>query len=115
MIDPQLFEIYKDLPFLLKVLSIRKALSIQAHPDKELARKLHQEFPKIYKDPNHKPEMTVALTPFEAFIGFRPLEEIKAHLDEYPELASVVGPDFKITSNVSENKKVLQHRINLRN
>lgn len=27
------------LPFLLKVLSVNKALSIQAHPDKELAKK----------------------------------------------------------------------------
>ncbi|KAG8924899.1 Mannose-6-phosphate isomerase [Tulasnella sp. 418] len=38
-----------DLPFLFKVLAIRKALSIQAHPDKELARTLHQERPDIYK------------------------------------------------------------------
>lgn len=29
------------LPFLFKVLSIRKALSIQAHPNKKLAEKLH--------------------------------------------------------------------------
>jgi mannose-6-phosphate isomerase len=106
MIDPGLFEIYKDLPFLLKVLSIRKALSIQAHPDKEIARKLHQEFPKIYKDANHKPEMAVALTPFEAFIGFRPLEDIKAHLEEYPELVSIVGSELKISANIAENKKV---------
>ena len=46
-----------DLPFLFKVLSIRKALSIQAHPDKKLAEELHSKFPTIYKDPNHKPEM----------------------------------------------------------
>lgn len=46
-----------DLPFLFKVLSIRKALSIQAHPDKKLASKLHAKFPDVYKDPNHKPEM----------------------------------------------------------
>ncbi|KAK9114997.1 hypothetical protein Syun_021794 [Stephania yunnanensis] len=30
-----------DLPFLFKVLSVAKALSIQAHPDKELAKNLH--------------------------------------------------------------------------
>ena len=29
------------LPYLFKVLSIRKALSIQAHPDKGLAERLH--------------------------------------------------------------------------
>ena len=36
------------LPFLFKVLSIRKALSIQAHPNKQLAEKLHSKDPKNY-------------------------------------------------------------------
>lgn len=31
----------KELPFLFKVLSIKKVLSIQAHPDKALAKVLH--------------------------------------------------------------------------
>ena len=56
----------KDLPFLFKVrsfvaiarvvlivggqvLAIRKALSIQAHPDKKLAQQLHADHPEIYK------------------------------------------------------------------
>lgn len=55
-----------DLPFLFKVLSVRKALSIQAHPDAALARELHAAKPALYKDANHKPEMTIALTRFEA-------------------------------------------------
>ena len=36
------------LPFLFKVLSIRKALSIQAHPNKKLAEQLHSKDPKNY-------------------------------------------------------------------
>ena len=36
------------LPFLFKVLSINKALSIQAHPNKKLAEKLHEQDPKNY-------------------------------------------------------------------
>lgn len=36
------------LPFLFKVLSIRKALSIQAHPNKKLAEKLHEQDPQNY-------------------------------------------------------------------
>lgn len=51
-----------DLPYLFKVLSVAKPLSIQAHPHKDLARQLHQQNPKAYKDENHKPEMCVALT-----------------------------------------------------
>ncbi|KAJ1563661.1 Mannose-6-phosphate isomerase, partial [Cladochytrium tenue] len=82
-----------ELPFLFKVLSIRKALSIQAHPDKALAARLHAERPGVYKDGNHKPEMALALTPFEALIGFRPLREIHAHLTRFPELAAVVGSE----------------------
>ena len=36
------------LPFLFKVLSIRKALSIQAHPNKKLAEQLHAKDSKNY-------------------------------------------------------------------
>lgn len=38
----------EKLPFLFKVLSIQKALSIQAHPDKKLAERLHAEDPRNY-------------------------------------------------------------------
>jgi mannose-6-phosphate isomerase len=38
-----------QLPFLFKILSIHKALSIQAHPDKTLAKQLHARDPKNYK------------------------------------------------------------------
>ena len=37
------------LPYLFKILSVRTALSIQAHPDKALARKLHGARPDLYK------------------------------------------------------------------
>ena len=38
-----------DLPFLFKILSIRTALSIQAHPDKTFAKELHARSPDVYK------------------------------------------------------------------
>ncbi|KAJ7398109.1 Mannose-6-phosphate isomerase [Pitangus sulphuratus] len=69
-----------QLPFLFKVLSVDTALSIQAHPNKELAAKLHAQFPEHYPDANHKPEMAIALTPFEGLCGFRPVEEIVSFL-----------------------------------
>ncbi|XP_053662607.1 mannose-6-phosphate isomerase [Anopheles marshallii] len=80
-----------QLPFLLKVLSIRKALSVQVHPDKVEAEKLHCQFPDIYKDPNHKPELAIALTEFQALCGFRPHAEIYGFLQEYPELQELLG------------------------
>lgn len=64
------------LPFLFKVLSVEKALSIQAHPNKELAVALHSKDPANYPDDNHKPEMALAVTPFEVLCGFRRLDEI---------------------------------------
>lgn len=38
----------QKLPFLFKVLSINKALSIQAHPNKKLAEELHSKDSKNY-------------------------------------------------------------------
>ena len=80
-----------DLPFLLKVLSVRTALSIQSHPDKALAARLHHERPGVYKDGNHKPEMAVALSDFEALCGFCPHVELAAALVGVPELRECCG------------------------
>ena len=82
-----------ELPFLFKVLSINKALSIQAHPTKSHAEQLHQKAPDLYKDPNHKPELVVALKDFEGMCGFRPFEEIVKFLKEVPELCAVAGEE----------------------
>jgi mannose-6-phosphate isomerase len=81
------------LPFLLKVLSVGRALSIQAHPDSALARTLHAQYPQVYKDANHKPEMCVCLgpEPFEALFGFRPVEQIVDALYRVPEFRLACG------------------------
>jgi small subunit ribosomal protein S1 len=70
-----------DLPFLLKVLSCQKPLSIQAHPDRELAAKLHEQDPEHYPDANHKPEIAIALTEFDAFCRFRHVPHIRQDLE----------------------------------
>lgn len=110
----------QKLPFLFKVLSINKALSIQAHPNKKLAEQLHSKDPKNYPDDNHKPEMTIAVTPFDGLCGFRPLAEISHFLDGIPSLRKLVGEEEakKFQSAVKgqesdkekteENKKALQ-------
>jgi len=81
-----------NLPFLFKVLAIEKALSIQTHPDKKTSEELHATQPDIYKDPNHKPEMALALTPFKALCGFMPLPSIQAYLRAVPEFAALIPP-----------------------
>lgn len=80
-------------PFLLKVLSVSKALSVQAHPDKALAQRLHQRDPENYRDDNHKPEMCVAVGAFEGLCGFVRAKELAGRLSRTPELVDVVGAD----------------------
>ncbi|CDW55080.1 mannose 6 phosphate isomerase [Trichuris trichiura] len=100
-----------DLPFLFKVLSVNKALSIQVHPNKDEAVILHEKDPKNYPDPNHKPEMAIALSPFELLCSFRPLHEIMQNLEATPELVALVGNDCVTqlrqvaNANVPESKR----------
>jgi mannose-6-phosphate isomerase len=73
------------LPFLMKVLAADQPLSLQAHPTTEQARAgfaaeeaagVPRDDPtRTFKDPFHKPELLLALTPVEALCGFRPVEE----------------------------------------
>ena len=66
-----------DLPFLPKILSIAKALPLQIHPDKDLAFRLHAKNPDKFTDENHKPEIAIALSDFETFVGFKPVNDIQ--------------------------------------
>lgn len=75
---------HTKLPYLPKVLSIAKALPLQLHPNKDLATKLHQTDPSQFTDPNHKPEIALALGPFEAFCGFKQLSTISKLLQLPP-------------------------------
>lgn len=81
----------KNLPFLLKILSVNQALSIQAHPHRKLAEYLHQTYPDMYKDCNHKPEICLPLGEFEALVAFRPFEQILGYIEHIPELQKLCG------------------------
>jgi len=77
---------YGELPFLFKALAAEKPLSIQAHPNRAQAREgferenraqiAHNAPNRNYRDPNHKPEIICALTPFTGMCGFRSPGEI---------------------------------------
>ncbi|MDC0724331.1 mannose-6-phosphate isomerase [Phytobacter diazotrophicus] len=79
-------ERFGELPFLFKVLCAAQPLSIQVHPNKKaseigFAKENAAGIPldaaeRNYKDPNHKPELVFALTPFLAMNAFRPFSEI---------------------------------------
>ena len=79
-----------SFPYLLKVLAAERPLSIQTHPAKERAEAgfaaeeaagIPADSPqRNYVDPNHKPELIVALGSFSALCGFRPQDEAKDEL-----------------------------------
>ncbi len=79
------------LPFLLKILSINHALSIQAHPNKELAKLLHSKDSINYPDDNHKPEIAIAIDNLELIVGIKPFDEFIKTIKRFPELESILS------------------------
>lgn len=81
-----------NLPFLLKILAADTPLSVQAHPTREQAEAGYaaenaagidlRSGLRNYKDPNHKPELLVALTPFRALAGLRPASDTIALFEQ---------------------------------
>lgn len=90
---------HTNIPYLPKVLSIAKALSLQIHPNKDLAARLHKEDPEQFQDPNHKPEIAVALTRFEAFCGWKPLDVIQETFDALPPLRKYLNHEHSRMDN----------------
>ncbi|MBA5685370.1 mannose-6-phosphate isomerase, class I [Photobacterium damselae subsp. damselae] len=94
---------FGELPYLFKVLAAEKALSIQVHPNKaqaEIGFAKEEEMGiarnaanRNYKDPNHKPELVFALTPYQAMNGFREIADIVANFKQLDiaELHSLVS------------------------
>ncbi len=86
----------EGLPFLVKFLAAARPLSIQVHPDAAQAREgfaredaagVPRDAPwRCYRDPRAKPELILALEPFEALCGFRADDEVRAALRRRPEL-----------------------------
>ncbi|MBF0278022.1 MAG: mannose-6-phosphate isomerase, class I [SAR324 cluster bacterium] len=94
------------LPFLFKVLSIAEPLSIQMHPDKSWAESLHSDDPQHYPDPNHKPEIALAISGVETLFGFENEQKVIQVLKRYPILQEFCGEEVL---NSSEGKKRHPH------
>lgn len=83
----------KPLSILVKFLAAGQPLSIQAHPTRERARQMFQQENELglalddpkrnYRDPNHKPEILIAVTDFEALSGFRSAESVLGELEPH--------------------------------
>jgi len=93
-----------QFPFLLKILSANEPLSIQLHPSKAQAEALHTKDPKNYPDPNHKPEIAIALEQLRALAGIRDTQQIEALMKQYPELRAFIN--YKSFSREPKNKQM---------
>ena len=81
------------LPFLFKVLAAAEPLSIQAHPDRDQARRGFERENRAgipldaghrnYRDANHKPEIICALTDFWGLNGFRAMDDLRRQLKRF--------------------------------
>lgn len=97
----------RDLKYLTKILSIKKPLSIQVHPDKQTAQELHLNNKDLW-DPNHKPEMAIALTNFEALLGFNNEEET---IKKYPELLEFGSTKLEIIESMFQNQQLVESTL----
>lgn len=94
-------ERFGELPYLFKVLCAAQPLSIQVHPSKKSAEVGYAKenaagipldaAERNYKDPNHKPELVFALTPFLAMNAFREFDEIAALLTPVAEASPLIA------------------------
>lgn len=92
---------FGELPYLFKVLCAAQPLSIQVHPSKKaaevgFAKENAAGIPldaaeRNYKDPNHKPELVFALTPFLAMNAFREFAEIATLLQPVVAANPLIG------------------------
>ena len=97
-------ERFGTLPFLFKLLAAESPLSIQAHPNLAQAREgfdrenragIPIDAPsRNYKDPNHKPEIICALTPFTGMCGLRSPGEIQELLAAFLTSAPAVLHEY---------------------
>lgn len=105
-------ETTKELPYLLKMLSIKNVLSIQVHPNKEQAIELNKKYPDIYTDNNPKPEIAIPLTDFEALAGLYEINEVMINLKDYPELQEYDTLEKLLNSGVSiENVPIRNNKF----
>jgi len=111
----------KQLGFLVKFLAADKPLSIQVHPNPAQAKAGFEKENSLgialaasnrnYKDDSHKPEILIALTPFRALCGFRPVAqmiEIFSDFGQFDSEFSSLADQLKATGDI---KKAFQQLL----
>ena len=63
--------------------------------------KLHAKDPEKFTDENHKPEIAIALGPFEVFAGFKPNSDIQSLFDQLEPLKKFLPSSHGNVNNES--------------
>lgn len=111
------------LPFLLKILDVSDMLSIQAHPNRKeaeigFAAEEAAGIPisasnRVFRDPNPKPEMMLALTDFWLLHGFKTIERIRKTLQSVQELAALLPLANNIQNLYTNWMQLPQEEVNV--
>ncbi|MEF3108033.1 mannose-6-phosphate isomerase [Raoultella sp. WB_B2P2-3] len=122
LLGSKVAERFGELPFLFKVLCADQPLSIQVHPNKQaseigFAKENAAGIPldaaeRNYKDPNHKPELVFALTPFLAMNAFREFAEIAALLQPVASAHPAIG-EFLSSPNAERLSQLFASLLNM--
>ena len=122
LLGSKVAERFGELPFLFKVLCADQPLSIQVHPNKQaseigFAKENAAGIPldaaeRNYKDPNHKPELVFALTPFLAMNAFREFAEIVTLLQPVADAHPAIG-DFLSSPNAERLSQLFASLLNM--
>ncbi|MFB5077818.1 mannose-6-phosphate isomerase [Raoultella sp. C349492] len=122
LLGSKVAERFGELPFLFKVLCADQPLSIQVHPNKQaseigFAKENAAGIPldaaeRNYKDPNHKPELVFALTPFLAMNAFREFAEIVTLLQPVADAHPAIG-DFLSSPDAERLSQLFASLLNM--
>jgi len=102
-----------QLPFLFKILSVARPLSIQVHPDLKLAASLHEQDPANYPDANHKPEIGVAASDVQMLCGFRSDKDFQEKVISCSEIVEVLSEEtLQGLKNISvDNSATIKQQV----
>ena len=108
-----------QLPFLVKFLAADRPLSIQCHPDKIQAKAGYEREQaeglsvtaknRLYPDSSDKPEILIALTPFQALKGFRSSDETQ---DLFRKWAPKAWKDISSDGATQTQESILRKLLN---
>lgn len=62
-------------------------------------------------DDNHKPEIGLALSEFQAFASFRPFEQIQSSVERVPELKELLGDKADTFLQSSPSEQMLRDTV----